>query len=236
MDAKLVIVDPIMAFLGENINSNSDKDVRSALKPLKQLAERSGAAVLIVRHLNKTPGGNVLYRGGGSIGIIGAARSGLVVGPHPHGEELRVLASQKHNLSMPPESLSYQITSAPNNPDAAAIVYKGVTEMNARDILKAPVEEERSALEEAKDFLLEALETGKKRASLGKARPGLGRRSWTRSAPRSRRSPLRTRAATSSTVCTVRRFNHYGERCKPKIVLVTMKPLPKNNHSRQLMR
>src|SRR5215217_1226037 len=65
--AKLVIVDPIMAFLGENINSNSDKDVRSALKPLKQLAERTGVAVLIVRHLNKTPGGNVLYRGG-SIG------------------------------------------------------------------------------------------------------------------------------------------------------------------------
>src|SRR5215213_5696162 len=163
--AKLVIIDPIMAFLGENINSNSDKDVRSALKPLKQLAERTGAAVVIVRHLNKTPGGNVLYRGGGSIGIIGAARSGLIVGPHPHDEELRILASQKHNLSMPPESLSYRITSAPDNPDAAAIVYKGVTEMNAKDILKPPVEEEeRSALEEAKDFLLEALETGKKPA------------------------------------------------------------------------
>src|SRR5215218_2634670 len=162
--AKLVIVDPIMAFLGENINSNSDKDVRSALKPLKQLAERTGAAVVIVRHLNKTPGGNVLYRGGGSIGIIGAARSGLVVGPHPTDEALRVLASQKHNLSMPPESLAYQVTSAPNNPHAAVIVYKGVTEMNARDILKPQVEEERSALEEAKDFLLEALETGKKPA------------------------------------------------------------------------
>src|SRR5215217_3036993 len=162
--ARLVVIDPIMAFLGENINSNSDKDVRSALKPLKQLAERTGAAIVIVRHLNKSPGGNVLYRGGGSIGIIGAARSGLIVGPHPHEEELRVLASQKHNLSMPPESLSYQITSAPNNPDAAVIVYKGVTEMNARDILKPQVEEERSALEEAKDFLLEALETGKKPA------------------------------------------------------------------------
>src|SRR5215203_5580371 len=162
--AKLVIIDPIMAFLGENINSNSDKDVRSALKPLKQLAERTGAAVVIVRHLNKTPGGNVLYRGGGSIGIIGAARSGLIVGHHPHDEELRVLASQKHNLSMPPQSLSYQITSAPNNPDAAVIVYKGVTAMNARDILKPPVEEERSALAEAKDFLLEALESAKKPA------------------------------------------------------------------------
>src|SRR5215217_7058387 len=65
--ARLVVIDPIMAFLGENINSNSDKDVRSALKPLKQLAERTGAAIVIVRHLNKSPGGNVLYRGG-SIG------------------------------------------------------------------------------------------------------------------------------------------------------------------------
>src|SRR5215204_1070637 len=164
--AKLVIVDPIMAFLGENINSNSDKDVRSALKPLKQLAERTGAAVVIVRHLNKTPGGNVLYRGGGSIGIIGAARSGLVVGPHPTDEALRVLASQKHNLSMPPESLAYQVTSAPHNPHAAVIVYKGVTEMNAKDILKPQVEEqERSAMDEAKDFLREVLTAGEKPAA-----------------------------------------------------------------------
>jgi DNA polymerase I-like protein with 3'-5' exonuclease and polymerase domains len=164
--ARLVVIDPIMAFLGENINSNSDKDVRSALKPLKQLAERSGAAVVIVRHLNKTPGGNVLYRGGGSIGIIGAARSGLVVGPHPTDEGLRVLASQKHNLSMPPESLAYQVTSAPNNPHAAVIVYKGVTEMNAKDILKPQVEEqERSAMDEAKDFLREVLAAGEKPAA-----------------------------------------------------------------------
>src|SRR5215208_1406771 len=164
--AKLVIVDPIMAFLGENINSNSDKDVRSALKPLKQLAERTGAAIVIVRHLNKSPGGNVLYRGGGSIGIIGAARSGLVVGPHPTDEGLRVLASQKHNLSTPPESLAYQVTSAPNNPDAAVIVYKGVTEMNAKDILKPQVEEqERSVMDEAKDFLREILASGEKPAA-----------------------------------------------------------------------
>src|SRR5215208_3114674 len=164
--ARLVVIDPIMAFLGENINSNSDKDVRSALKPLKQLAERTGAAIVIVRHLNKSPGGNVLYRGGGSIGIIGAARSGLVVGPHPTDEGLRVLASQKHNLSTPPESLAYQVTSAPNNPHAAVINYKGVTEMNAKDILKPQVEEqERSAMDEAKDFLREVLAAGEKPAA-----------------------------------------------------------------------
>jgi DNA polymerase I-like protein with 3'-5' exonuclease and polymerase domains len=170
VEAKLVIIDPIMAFLGENINSNSDKDVRSALKPLKQLAERTGAAILIIRHLNKTPGSNVLYRGGGSIGIIGAARSGLIVGPHPEDEEQRVLASQKHNLSLPPESLAYEITSAPDNPNTAVILYKGVVDMNARELLKPPVEEqERSAMDEAKDFLREALAAGERPASEVKA-------------------------------------------------------------------
>jgi transposase len=49
---------------------------------------------------------------------------------------------------------------------------------------------------------------------LRKARRGLGRRSWRPSAQRSRRSPLRTRAASSSTVGTLCRFNHYGERCR----------------------
>src|SRR5215211_1140452 len=170
VEAKLVIIDPIMAFLGENINSNSDKDVRSALKPLKQLAERTRAAILIIRHLNKTPGSNVLYRGGGSIGIIGAARSGLIVGPHPEVEEQRVLASQKHNLSLPPESLAYEITSAPDNPNTAVILYKGVVDMNARELLKPPVEEqERSAMDEAKAFLRQALAAGERPASEVKA-------------------------------------------------------------------
>jgi hypothetical protein len=107
--AALVVIDPIMAFLSGDVNSNRDQDVRRALTPLKRMAERTGAAVVLVRHLNKSQGGNPLYRGGGSIGIIGAARSGMVVGPHPDSEELRVLAGQKNNLSLPPRSLAYEI-------------------------------------------------------------------------------------------------------------------------------
>ena len=87
-----------------DVNSNRDQDVRRALTPLKQMAERTGTAIVLVRHLNKTPGGNPLYRGGGSIGIIGAARSGLVVGRHADDDELRVLAGQKNNLSLPPKA------------------------------------------------------------------------------------------------------------------------------------
>src|SRR5215208_5392152 len=120
--AALVVIDPIMAFLSGKVNSNRDQDVRRALTPLKRMAERTGAAVILVRHLNKMPGGNPLYRGGGSIGIIGAARSGMVVGSHPDSDELRVLAGQKNNLSLPPRSLAYRIESAENG--TARITYR----------------------------------------------------------------------------------------------------------------
>src|SRR5215204_3290222 len=156
VDAKLVIVDPIMAFLGEDVNPNSDKEVRRALTPVKQLAERLSVAVLIVRHLNKTPGGNHLYRGGGSIGIIGAARVGLLVGPQPDDDDLRVLAGQKSNLGPPPEGLKYRIVTAPN--DSAQVKYEGTVELKPQDLLKGPQdEEERSAADEARDFLRSVL-------------------------------------------------------------------------------
>jgi len=154
--AALVVIDPIMAFLSGDVNSNRDQDVRRALTPLKQMAERTGAAVVLVRHLNKSPGGNPLYRGGGSIGIIGAARSGMVVGPHPDSDELRVLAGQKNNLSLPPRSLAYRIKTAHNG--AARIVYRGFSEATAAQLLRVPEdEEEKSALSEAKEFLLAEL-------------------------------------------------------------------------------
>ena len=154
--AALVVIDPIMAFLSGDVNSNRDQDVRRALTPLKRMAEWTGAAVVLVRHLNKTQGGNPLYRGGGSIGIIGAARSGMVVGPHPDSDDLRVLAGQKNNLSLPPRSLAYKIETAKSG--AARIVYRGYSEATAAQLLRVPEdEEEKSALTEAKEFLLSEL-------------------------------------------------------------------------------
>jgi hypothetical protein len=154
--AALVVVDPIMAFLSGEVNSNRDQDVRRALTPLKRMAERTGAAVVLVRHLNKSQGGNPLYRGGGSIGIIGAARSGMVVGPHPDSDELRVLAGQKNNLSLPPRSLAYGIETAENG--AARVAYRGFSEATAAQLLRVPEDdEERSRLAEAKEFLISEL-------------------------------------------------------------------------------
>ena len=156
MDAKMLVVDPLMAFLSEGVNAHKDQDVRRALAPLKRMAERTGCAVVLVRHLNKASGGNSLYRGGGSIGIIGAARSGLLVGQDPEDDKIRVLAGQKSNLTEMPESLKYRIVTAANG--AARVEHLGTTTTTANAMLSAPTDaEERSALGEAMKFLREEL-------------------------------------------------------------------------------
>ena len=77
------------------------RTVRRALMPLVQLAAETGCTILIIRHLRKQSG-KALYRGLGSIGIVGAARVGWLLGPHPRGEGLRVLTATKMNLAEPP--------------------------------------------------------------------------------------------------------------------------------------
>jgi hypothetical protein len=111
INAALVVIDPLMAFLTGAVDSHKDSDVRRVLHELKRFAEETRAAVLVIRHLNKmTSVSAALYRGGGSIGIIGAARSGLVVGRHPDDpENKRVLAAVKCNLGPKPPALAFSI-------------------------------------------------------------------------------------------------------------------------------
>jgi hypothetical protein len=160
VEARLVIVDPLTAFLSEKTDSYKDQDIRRALAPLAALAERTRAAILIVRHLNKAAGGNTLYRGGGSIAIIGAARSGLVIAQDPEDSERRILAANKHNLSRAAPSLAFSIETAPNG--TACVSWRGTSTLSAGDILKEPTDpEQKSALSEAKEFLSQELEDGR---------------------------------------------------------------------------
>jgi hypothetical protein len=132
-NVKLIVVDPFMAYLGGELDAHRDQDVRRCLHRLKILAERTGAAVLLVRHLNKLVGGPALYRGGGSIGIIGAARSALLVGKHPANPEQKVLAPVKCNLCRKPSALTYSIETAPNG--ASVIGWGEETTLTADDLL-----------------------------------------------------------------------------------------------------
>ncbi|MHB8160593.1 MAG: AAA family ATPase [Thermoleophilia bacterium] len=161
VDAKLVIIDPLMAFLSGQTNSHRDQDIRRVLARMAALAEGTGAAILVIRHLNKTAGGNPLYRGGGSIGIIGAARSGLLVARDPEQEqdgERRVLASTKSNLGPMPASLSFHLEQAEN--DASRVLWDGASSYDASALLAQADDTERGALEEAIEFLEDELAGG----------------------------------------------------------------------------
>lgn len=157
-EAALVVIDPLMAYLGSEVNSWRDQDVRRALAPLAALAERTGCAVVIVRHLNKAAGGSAIYRGGGSIGIVGAARAAFVVAKDPDDESRRVLAPVKCNLAAPPPSRGFCLVESGLG---VRVEWLGESAHSADAILAAPAgEEERSALETAMGALREALAEG----------------------------------------------------------------------------
>ena len=160
--AAFVIIDPVMSFLADDVNSNSDQQVRRALQPLVDAAEETGAAIMLCRHMNKSSsGGPAIYRGQGSIGIIGIVRSGLMVGDHPDRDQVFILAGQKSNLSKPPGSLAYRIRSADIGNDTAVIEYLGASEVTAQQMSATPQDEgERDRLSEAREFLKDTLRAG----------------------------------------------------------------------------
>jgi RecA-family ATPase len=107
--AILVVLDPLTAVLGHNIDSSRDQGIREIFTPLAFLAESTNCAFLVVRHLKKGTSDNLLYRGAGAIGIIAAARTCLTIFYDPADEKKRVLAVTKSNLSESPQHLSYQV-------------------------------------------------------------------------------------------------------------------------------
>ena len=157
VSAKLVIIDPIMAYLGSK-DGHKDQDVRSIAHPVAHLAEETGVAVVLIRHLNKSEKANPLYRGGGSIGIAGAARSVLLVAPDRNDPDLRILASIKSNLSAPPASLSYRLVS---DGDVVRVQWEGVVDVTAAALLASQgTDDDAGGLAGAEAFLEELLAEG----------------------------------------------------------------------------
>jgi AAA domain-containing protein len=149
--ATVVFVDPVSAFLGGNINSWRDHDVRTALAPLAKLAEETGAAIVLVRHLNKNENTAALYRGGGSIGFIAAARVGLIVASDPNDPTRHVLAVLKNNLAQKPAALAFRIVGHSNG--SSRLEWEGAVAYSAKMLLAAGDEDGRSEREEAAAFL-----------------------------------------------------------------------------------
>ena len=154
--AVLVVIDPLMAFLPGEVNSHRDQDVRRALAPLAKMAEWLGAAVVVIRHPNKGTHLNPLHKGGGSIGIIGAARMAFLVAKDPKDEERRVLAPIKNNLARAPKSLMFALEGTESG--AVRVEWLGESDVSAKELLAtSQAEENAGAQSEAIEFLNDVL-------------------------------------------------------------------------------
>lgn len=155
-DPDLLIIDPLMAFLGKGIDSHRDQDVRRVLTPLARLAEKYGCAILLVRHLNKAGHNKAILRGGGSVGIIGAARAASVLARDPTDPNVVVLASTKNNVGRAPPAVRLRVVTADNG--AGRIEYIDECNLDADSLLEpAP---STSSVDRAKEFLHERLAAG----------------------------------------------------------------------------
>ena len=129
------------------------------LASLAYKASRTGAAVVIVRHMNKGTG-SALYRGSGSIGIVGAARAGLLVAPDPDDEGRRILAMTKSNLAKMPDALAYRLVNEERY-GVARVQWDGASRHTAADLVRQRVDEDEApALAEAVRVLKEILSDG----------------------------------------------------------------------------
>jgi hypothetical protein len=169
---RLVIVDVLMAYLDGGVNAHRDQDVRRALAPLSRLADTTGATVLVLRHLNKATGGPALYRGGGSIGIVGAARVGLVtvLDPEDDTETRRILAVAKNNLAAIPPARTFTLTPDPDR-DVARVKWLGTDGRHVDELLAHRADpEERTERDEAVEWIVDYLTMAGGRASSADAK------------------------------------------------------------------
>ena len=106
-DCRLVIIDPISAYLG-GTDSYKNADIRGLLTPLSQLAQRLRVAVLAVTHLNKSAG-PAMYRSMGSLAFVAAARAVWAVVKDQEDASKRLMLPIKNNLAADTSGLSYTV-------------------------------------------------------------------------------------------------------------------------------
>lgn len=108
--ARLMILDPLSAYIGEEVNLNQAVQVRGAFHRLYAVAQRNKCAILIVSHMNKMNGLSALYRVNGSVDISGAVRSILTVCEDRDDKDLRLIVHVKSNLAKKGDAIVYRLS------------------------------------------------------------------------------------------------------------------------------
>ena len=128
-EAKLIVLDPLQAYLGSEVDMHRANEVRPVLKRIAAVAERTQCAVVLIGHMNKAQGLKSGYRGLGSIDFRASARSVLLVGRLKSGDTVRVVAQDKNSLAPEGASIAFEL-----HPEYG-FQWKGICDATVDDVL-----------------------------------------------------------------------------------------------------
>ena len=154
-NARLVIIDPIQAYLGADVDMNRANEVRPIFMRLGQVAQRTGCAILLIGHLNKAAGMQSLQRGLGSIDIAAAVRSVMFIGKLKHDPTMRILTHEKSSLAPPGVSLAFSLG------DEGGFRWFGEYDITADEMLSGIEPQRETKTQQAKDLICTLLAGGK---------------------------------------------------------------------------
>lgn len=127
--AKMVIFDPLQAFLGAKVDMHRANETRPVMARLAEIAKKCNCAVVIVSHLSKgSVGSQAIYRALGSIDIVAASRSVLYVGKNPRDPSQCAVIHAKHSHSMKGHSFLYRIGGR------GGVQWEGYTDLTEKDL------------------------------------------------------------------------------------------------------
>jgi hypothetical protein len=159
---RLIIVDPLSAYLGRATDSHNEGDVRNVLSGVAELATTYRCAILAIRHMRKAEAGNAQHRVIGSIAFIAASRAAFVVVRDPEDENLRLVLCAKNNLA--PNDSGYRYVIKSNDDSVPYVEWGENRETRSLDDVMAAASPRESAKNdrdvEVSDWLRNKLSSG----------------------------------------------------------------------------
>ena len=156
-NARLVIIDPVQAFLGADVDMNRANEVRPIFRSLGDVAQATGCAIVLIGHLNKAAGTQSTYRGLGSIDITAAVRSLLFIGKLKDSPTTRVLVHEKSSLAPPGQSLAFSLG------DEKGFAWIGAYDVTADELLAGTdTTKAENKTAQAETLILELLADGRR--------------------------------------------------------------------------
>lgn len=165
-DCRLVIVDPVSAYLGAT-DSHKNAEVRGVLAGLATLAAKHRVALLTVSHLNKSAGNPAIYRATGSLAFVAAARAAWSVSRDKDDPRRRLMLPVKNNIAPDTGGLAFRVE--PRDPGGAPVLEwePDPVTVSADDALAAERDRGgRTERDDAADWLQDYLADGPKPAGV----------------------------------------------------------------------